>query len=197
MKIIAERNIKASVKNHGFEGLNEQAHNLIEKSLKNFVSLQVEKAQKIAQKEGKNVIEEKHVQQVGQKKQRGGAETTLPLEYFGVDSKHYFENAPLGTDMGVTASTIRPAFVVNDPAGVIKGGGNNKFNVPFTAVQSVCKQQNVQIRNQAQKLIQQKFESVFGEVVSKTAKKFGNNQLKGSELEQVLQQHKYQKLFKQ
>lgn len=193
MKLIAERNLKSSAKKFGYEGLNDHAQDVIETSLRNFVFANIEKAEQQARRDGKLVIEEKHVL-----KQRGGAETTLPLEYFGVNSKHYFDNIPDASDMLVSNSTIRPAMLINDPSMVFKGGAaDNKFHVPFIAVKQLCQNQSLRVNQEAQKAIQQKFESLFGEVVSKTARKYNSNLLKGSDLTQVLQQRKYQKLFKQ
>ena len=195
MKIITDKSIKLSLSKYGFSGHNEQAHRVIDDSLDNFINKSLKKASKQAAKEGAQSVSVKHLQQ-----QRGGAETTLPLEYFGVDSKHYHDNAPQGTNMAVTNSLIRPAFAVNDPMGLIAGGGARtqaQFSVPLTAVKQVCQKQGVAVSGAAQKVLQQKFDSEFSQVLAKVSKKFGSEQLKGADLEQVLKQKKFQKLFKQ
>lgn len=202
MKIIAERSMKTSMKRCGFQGIDGKAHDLVEESLQNFVANAIQKAQKVSSKEGKQIVEEKHMLSAFQGKKgrlTGGAETTLPLEYFGVNSKHYHEDAPLGTDMQVTNSMVRPAFLVNDPAGVLQQVGSSKrtFKISSAAVKSILNEHNVQVRQNAQKLMQEKFEGAFEQVLAKVAKKFGTNELQGSQLQEILNQQKFQKLFKQ
>ena len=197
MKIITDKSIKVNLSKYGFSGHNEQAHRVIDDSLDNFINKSLKKASRLAVKEGARSVSEKHLLQ---QQQRGGAETTMPLEYFGVDSKHYHDNAPQGTNMAVTNSLIRPAFAVNDPMGLIAGGGARtqaQFSVPLTAVKQVCQKQGVAVSGAAQKVLQQKFDSEFSQVLAKVSKKFGSEQLKGADLEQVLKQKKFQKLFKQ
>lgn len=202
MKLIAEKNLKSSMKKMGFTTFDQRVHNLVESSLTRYSAVVLTKATRVAKREGSTVVEAEHVlQALSSKVQRGGAETTLPMEYFGVRTNHYSENAPVGADMSVTATNIRPAFVVKDLQGVIKEGGGGRFSVPFTSVkEAVSKYQtttSVQVRNQAQKLVQQKFEMEFNNVLSKARKLQKNEHLATSTLEKVLSQRQYQKLFKQ
>jgi histone H3/H4 len=201
MKLIAEKNLKSSMKKMGFNSFDSKVHSLVEAALMKYSSHVLTKAAKIAQRTGSSVVEVDHVlQAVSSKKQKGGAETTLPLEYFGVRTNYYSENAPMGTDMSVTDANIRPAFVVNDIQGVIKGGGN-KFNVPFTSVKEAISKwqssQGVQVRSQAQKLVHQKFEMEFNNVLNKASKLEKGDHLGFATLDKVLNQRQYQKLFKQ
>lgn len=197
MKIIAERSLKTNVRRCGFQEMDNMAHAIVEESLKNFVAKTLQRAQKASSKEGKQVVEEKHIQGVFQGRkahQSGGAETTLPLEYFGVNSKNYFQDAPQGANMQVTGSTVRPAFLVSNPS--FKGGASHEFKVSSASVKGIVAKQGVQVRQAAQKLMQQKFEESFEQVLSKVAKKFGKTELQGSQLQEVLNQKKFQKLFK-
>lgn len=196
MKLIADKTLKSSLKTFGFTSHQSKVESSINHSLENFVRSTIEKAHKIAQKEGKQQVSEDHINAVFLKRQRGGAETTLPLEYFGVDSKHYFENTPKGADMSVTDINIRPAFVVNDPSGVIKsGGGKQKFHVALSSVKAASR--SSELKQGAQKALQQKFEERFGEVMAKVQKKSSTAHLSVESLEEVLSQRQYQKLFKQ
>lgn len=197
MKLIAEKNLKSSMKRLGFASFDSRVHNLIESCLVNFSAGVVSKASRLAQRSGSSSVEDDHVLQVVQsRRQNGGAETTLPLEYFGVRTSHYSENAPIGTDMAVTNANIRPAFLVKDPQGVIKGGGVS-FSVPFTSVKQAVSKWGVQVRVSAQKLIQQKFESELSTILSKAKKFERGDHLTTSALEKILAQRQYQKLFKQ
>lgn len=196
MKLIAEKNLKSSMKSVGFTSFDSRVHSLIESCLVNFSASVVSKASKLAQRSGSASVNEDHVMHVMQgKSQNGGAETTFPLEYFGVRTNHYSENAPVGTNMSVTDTDIRPAFVVQDPQRIIKGGGV-AFSVPFTSVKQAVTKFGVQVRVSAQKLIQQKFERELSTVLSKAKKLEKSEHLTSSALEKVLAQRQYQKLFK-
>lgn len=191
-----------SLRKFGISSASPKAVSLIEQSLQNFVQNSVKRAERQAQREGAKYIEAQHVQQVFQQKQFGGAETTMPLEYYGVDSKHYFDDAPMGTDMSVSDSLIRPEFSVNDPAGVIKAaqmGGAVRFAVPFTTIKEALQNARTElaIREKAKKLIQEKFEQHFGKVLQKAIQRSDKQHLSHTQLEQVLNQKKFQKLFKQ
>ncbi|MFO0006281.1 MAG: hypothetical protein ACK559_34680, partial [bacterium] len=106
------------------------------------------------------------------KKQRGGAETTLPLEYFGVKTGHYFENAPQGTDMSVTESMIRPALSVVDLQKTIEGGGAKKqFAVPAISVKRACEAVGITTTAAQQRAIKSKFENVMHDILRKASKK--------------------------
>lgn len=225
MKLINEKTLNTSLKKIGFEKVDDKAHKLMNSCLHNFTLNVLDKAVRVAKKENSKVIAAKHVVVVldGKKSQAGGAETTMPLEYFGVRTNFYSENAPKGYDMSVSESAIRPAFSVNDPKGFFlekyssteglysdmnpdKGQfmaqeGGAQFSVPLSAVQEACKlymeEQNneVKVNSTAQKALKQKFENVFSEVLNKAAKK-DTSKLSASVLESILQQRKFQKLFK-
>jgi hypothetical protein len=66
------------------------------------------------------------VHPVSTKKQKGGAETTLPSQFFGSSEfNSAYTSNPMGTDMASTSTLIRP--IINAmPA--MKGGGESTFN---------------------------------------------------------------------
>lgn len=175
MIFIKDRNIKSSLKQFGYNSYDSTINGVINKCLYSFVQNEVS----------------------SKKKQRGGAETTLPLEYFGVKTGHYFDNAPKGTDMAVTDSTIRPAFAVADLQNTIKdGGAAKKFAVPAISVKRACEAVGGTIAAAQQRAIKSKFENVMNDIIRKANKKQSGDHLSSTSLQAILEQRQYQKLFK-
>ena len=176
MILINDKSIKSILKQFGYNSYDSKINELINKCLYSFV-----------QKEVSSI----------KKKQRGGAETTLPLEYFGVKTENYFDNAPEGTSMSVTDSMIRPAFSVVDLQNTIEGGSAKKqFTVPAISVKRACEAVNVTTTVAQQRIIKSKFENVMHDVVRKASKKNIGDYLSLTSLQTVLEQKQYQKLFK-
>ena len=175
MIFINERNIKSSLKQFGYNSFDSTVTGVINKCLYSFVQNEVS----------------------NKKRQRGGAATTLPLEYFGVKTGHYFENAPEGTNMSVTDSAIRPAFSVVDLQNTIKdGGAKSNFTVPAISVKRACEAVGISINGAQQRTIKSKFENVMHDVIRKASKKNTSDYLSLTSLQAVLEQRQYQKLFK-
>jgi hypothetical protein len=171
MIFINDRNIKSSLKQFGHNSYDSKINEVINKCLYSFV------------------------QNENSKKQRGGAETTLPLEYFGVKTGHYFENPPQGTNMAVTDSMIRPALSVVDLQNTIEGG-SKKFAVPAISVKRACEAVGKKTTAAQQRVIKSKFENVLQDVIRKASKKNTGDHLSLTSLQAVLEQRQYQKLFK-
>ena len=178
MIFIADRNIKSSLKHMGFNSYDPQINQTLNKSLQAFVQNQAKQLKKHMQK--------------------GGAETTLPLEYFGVRTNNYFDDAPKGVDMTVTDSMIRPPFRVVDLQNTIKDGGassRRQFSIPAVSIKRASA--NLDVSQSLQQTMKIKFENVMQEVLRKASKKSAIAHLSLSDLESVLNQQQYQKLFKQ
>ena len=179
MIFINERNIKSSLKQFGYNSYDPAINEVINKCLYSFVQ------------------NENTSMQQARKRQQGGAETTLPLEYFGVKTGHYFDNAAPGTNMSVTDSAIRPAFSVVDLQNTIKdGGAKSNFTVPAISVKRACEAVGGTTAAAQQRTIKSKFENVLQEVIRKASKKNTSDHLSLTFLQAVLEQRQYQKLFK-
>ena len=174
MIFIKDKSIKSSLKQFGYNSYDSKVNELMNKCLYSFVQNEVS----------------------SKKKQRGGAETTLPLEYFGVKTGHYFENAPQGTNMSVTDSAIRPAFSVVDLQNTIKDGGGKTFAVPAISVKRACEAVGTTTTAAQQRAIKSKFENVMRDVIRKVSKKNTGDHLSLTSLQTVLEQRQYQKVFK-
>ena len=123
MKIISPKTIKTNVRKYGFVEATEKAESVIDKSLYTLMRNVLSKAKSFAEKDNMRYIGIEHIEKAfgssKRLKQRGGAETTMPLEYFGVRTNHYV-NDPQGLDMTVSDSFIRPPHMVNDPSMIIQ-----------------------------------------------------------------------------
>jgi len=126
--------------------------------------------------------------------------TVLPSEYYGVNSGSYFENLKglnIGTNMNVTNSMIRPAILTHDISGSIKGGAVKQFSISKSAFKNALNearikyQNNISIPQETVLELQHKFEQLMTEVLLKTEKKSGNQNLQSSHLHEILQQRKY------
>ena len=175
MIFIAERSINSSLKNMGFASYDAGVGAEMNRSLQAFVKNQSQKLSK--------------------QLQRGGAETTLPLEYFGVKTNHYFEDAPRGVDMTVSDSTIRPAFSIVDPNNTIKdGGAAASFSIPAVSIKRATA--NMGVSPKMQQIMKSKFENTMQQVLRKAGKKSNNKHLYLQDLKDILSQRQYQTLFK-
>ena len=170
MILINDKNVKSSLKQFGYNSYDSSINTVINRCLSSFVQ------------------NENTSMQRARKRQQGGAETTLPLEYFGVKTGHYFENAPQGTDMSVTDSMIRPAFSVVDLQNTIKGGAKTNFTVPAISVKRACEAVGSTTTAAQQRTIKSKFENVLQEVLRKASKKNVGDHLSLSSLQAVLEQ---------
>jgi len=175
MILIGDRNIKSSLKRLGYNSYDSKIGDVMNKCLHAFVKNESSKRRRY---------------------QSGGAETTLPLEYFGVKTGHYFDDARPGVDMAVTDTTIRPAFAVVDPQNTITtgGGAENKFVIPAISIKRACAGLNVS--NEQQRAMKVKFENVMQDVLRKAGKKNTGDHLSLTSVQAVLEQKQYQKLFK-
>ena len=205
MKIFTEKNVKANLKAYGFESADFEVIDMLNKSFDMFLNKTIEKARRYS-KDGK--IEERHMlKALGFKNsQKGGAETTMPLEYFGVDSGNYHDNVNMGIDMQVTDNYIRPALNMNDPSNIFEdiktngmtGGNIHKISVSKCAFQKACGQCGGSIPTKVREHIQRKYENEISDVINKVKKlKTNSLHLSTETLDKVLSQSKYSKLFKE
>ena len=142
----------------------------------------------------------------GQESQCGGSgahgHTVFQSEYFGVNSGNFFEKlqgSEFGTNMNVTNSMIRPAILTHDLSGAIKGGSTSKyFSVSKSAFKNALNearnkyQNNLSIPQETIAALQNKFEKIMTEVLSKVEKKSESEQLQHNQVQEILQQRKYQ-----
>jgi len=128
--------------------------------------------------------------------------TVFQSEYFGVNSGNFFEKlqgSEFGTNMNVTNSMIRPAILTHDLSGAIKGGSSSKyFNVSKSAFKNALNearnkyQNNVSIPQETVVALHNQFEKLITEVLSKAEKKSESEQLQHNQVQEILQQRKYQ-----
>lgn len=127
--------------------------------------------------------------------------TVLPNKYFGVNSTSHFETLKgieFGNNMNITNSIIRPAILTHDISGSIKGGALKKFTISKSAFKNALNESRIKYKNNisiSQETVlelQNKFEQLITEIISKAQKKSTNELLHQSLLQEVLQQKKYQ-----
>lgn len=157
-------------------------------------------------KGGKNTKESCGSKCNKQQRQCGGSgahgHTVFQSEYFGVNSGNFFEKlqaSEFGTNMDVTNSMIRPAILTHDLSGAIKGGASSKqFSVSKSAFKNALNearnkyQNNISIPQETIGALQNKFEQLMSEILSKAQKKTEGEQLQHNQLQEILQQRKYQ-----
>lgn len=144
----------------------------------------------------------------GKSKYTGGSgahgHTVLPSEYFGVNSGSYFEHlkSPFnGTNMNVTNTMIRPVISTNDLSGSIKGGSSTQqyFNVSKSAFKNSLNEARlklqstsaIKISQEVTDKLQNQFEKLISEVLTKVYKKNQNNNLQLQHIHEIMQQRKY------
>lgn len=205
MKIISDKSIRENMRKYGFQSVSPDVSEVMNASLDNFLENTFTKAKKIAKNQ--NMNEQHIIKALGFSKQTGGAETTMPLEYYGIDSKHYYETPELGVDTSVTNDFIRPAMAVNDPSNIFEttfmtGGrcsckDESKFSLSKSAMSKACSQYGAAIPSKMKKLLEKKFEMEFDKVMSKVQKqKHISSHLSGGSIDKVLSQRNFSKLFK-
>lgn len=186
MKLIADKTLKTSLKNLGFSEVDDKVFASVNELLLKFVTKSLKSKSKSPKSKS------------AKSSQRGGAETTLPLEYFGVDSGHYAENVPQGVNMSVTADNVRPVMGINDPQNLIEkfGGASKGFFVPKTAVVKAVKEANLTASACTVETLKTKFESLFSEILKKAVKdKAAQGHLTASLFSKYVSQKKYTKFF--
>lgn len=206
MKIITDKTIQQNVMQYGFNHCDKEVYDRVNESFICYMNNILHKSQKYIQNDklDMDAIVKGLRLQKDQKHQRGGAETTMPLEYYGVDSGHYYDNPEGGIDMSVTNDYIRPSMHVNDPAGVIEsyelvGGNRVRFCLPKSASSKLSGlYENVKIQTKAREFMVKKFENDFSELMSKVKKVSGKDRYLHTEvIDKILSQRKYSKLFKE
>lgn len=188
MLFISERHLKTNLKKYGFSSVDSKSLETINKTLSNFAHNSLKK---VANKNKKlEKIELRHVQ--------SGGKIVLPSEYFGVNSGRYFDQVD-NVDFRVTEDYIRPPLHVNDPAGVIQDGGASRFKVSNNAFKSALEEaqsnlnlHEVSIASSAKKALQQKYEKLLHEALSKLSKQ--EEELSASKLNEVLRMRKFSQL---
>jgi len=157
-------------------------------------------------KGGKNTKESCGSKCSEQQRQCGGSgahgHTVFQSEYFGVNSGNFFEKlqgSEFGTNMNVTNSMIRPAILTHDLSGSIKGGSASKhFSVSKSAFKNALNearnkyQNNISIPQETIVNLHNQFEKIITEVLSKAEKKSESEQLQHNQVQEILQQKKYQ-----
>lgn len=208
MKIISDKSIRENIRKYGFQSVSPDVSDVMNESLDNFLENTFTKAKKLAKNQ--NVTEQHVMKVLGYTKQNGGAETVMPLEYYGIDSGHYHTSPDMGVDTRVTNDFIRPAMNVNDPSGLfesgfMKGGGSGcpckddkKFSLSKSAMTKACSQHGAAMSPRVRKLLEKKFEMEFDKVMSKVQNsKNTSSHLSGGSIDKILSQRKFSKLFKE
>jgi hypothetical protein len=188
--------VKSNLKAFGFESHDASAEKLIEKYMKNFADNMVAKASR--KSAASNKIEAKHFAS-----QRGGR-IVLPSQYFGVDNASYIDNPPMGTDMTVTETHIRPAM---DPYAVMfeqQGAGATKYKASKAKVAEAVKKVagDKKVSSCAIAAVKSKFEETMTKALKKAAKASKANAKKGAaahlssaELEKIVKESRTFKAF--
>ena len=205
MKIITDKSIRENVSKYGFAGYDKCISEIINSSFVNYAQNILHKSEKYAKSDKIDMdAVVKGLRLKSQPRQRGGAETTMPLEYYGVDSGHYHDEIVGGFDASVTNDAIRAPMDVNDPSGVIEnfdliGGGQPNFCVPKTTASKISLiYDTIKVQPQVREFIVKKFETDFSTVFQKAKKLSGRERyLREDILNKVLSQRAFSKLFKE
>lgn len=161
--------MRANMRKYNIHQFDKSVFEKVNQTLFNFAEHVLEKAVK----KNKDVqkLEEKHLQGVLK-----GGRVSMPSEYFGVPSNHYVENAPMGTDMSVTAEVIRPAMDIHGP---LVGGAS--FTISERAMKAALSEAlvklnaNVSIKGSAVLELKKKYEQEMSQVMKSVQKRVGED----------------------
>lgn len=113
-----------------------------------------------------------------------GGRILMPLEYFGVETKHYVDNA-VYPSVAETADMIRPAVPQTFPGLDMVGGAKASFSLPSSQLKSAMGMSNV-------KAAKKTFDAMFTKVLLKaTSPKSHKKELLTSHVTKVLAQKQF------
>ncbi len=190
MIFLTDKSMRLNIKKFGYKSYDSEVLALVNQFLQNYAKNTLSKAFK--KNKNINSLEASHVIQAG-------GRIVLPSEYFGVSSGSYFQDLKTnGTDMRVTDTMIRPVVATYDLSGAIKGGSAQKnFTLSKKIVQNaineakVSLQKDVKVRSDATLAMQQAFQKIMSDILSKSCERCENKHLSIDVVKQISGQRKY------
>lgn len=182
---VSEKQVRANLRKYNIQSYDKAVFEKVNQTLFNFAHNELQKAVKKNKTGGKLV--ESHFQK--------GGRVVLPSEYFGVPSNHYSANAPMGTDMSVTAELIRPAHDIHGP---LVGGAS--FTISERAMKAaitealVSLNADMSVKGSVVSELKRKYESEMSKFMSNVQKKVTDGKLSDKCFMDVLQMKKYKQL---
>lgn len=183
---MTDNQVRKNFKKAGFTKVDDDVVELVNKIALQFVKNIIEKSMK--KNKGFKVLD------VGQLTQSGGR-VLMPSEYYGVRSNRYIADAPMGTDMHVSAELIRPPFT-----SLLSGGEKDVivFNTSLQTIKNVCAEiltsKNIKLTQAAYKQIHTLFNEKMTDFLKSVKRMVKTETLVKKDLSSVLALKKFSML---
>jgi histone H3/H4 len=181
---MTNKQVLKNFKKAGFSSVNEDVVELLNKVAFKFVKNLIEKSH--SKHKDAQVLDASHLPQ-------SGGRVLMPAEYFGVRTNRYVADAPMGTDMAVTADKIRPSFTAE-----LNGGSDLTFTVSLQTIKNICAEvlssKNLKLSQSAYKHIHSVFTTKMTEVLKSAKRAVKGDTVTKKDINAVLGMKKFKSL---